>query len=433
MLKQATKDTQTLVSNLLGINLHDNVMNQYRDQKQKILFEVFKDGLIYEEKIEYEQSFEELFHKIDSNIEFYTLLRKYINERILNENQSADLNISMSIEEQLYGTRDGRKLRRLLLSAYFLAGKIVKEDDSFTLYDGTTIKITKGMKITKVFKQVIKDSKKLAEINSLYSQFFNSATIKGTLCLSIHPLDIFTVSVNKSRWSSCFNILKEGSYQASILSLLSSSNTFVAYIKSDEDEYYNQINLKWNNKKWRALITLSEDLETCHIGREYPNQLSKEAINLVFKAISQLTGKNYNNVHLAGHDNLYIVSPRSFYNDAQNHCFIVGHTDDSPLAAERLILDISEENPLCLQCGTPYKGKSNALICTHCTGKDFCCLSCGDNLGETPEHMILGRNPLCPQCLLDFALNCDDCGEETLYLDGIERGFFTCRDCSREL
>ena len=78
------------------------------------------------------------------------------------------------------------------------------------------------------------DDKDYQEIATEYSRFFNQKNIKGNLCLSVHPLDCFSVSNNNWGWRTCFNV-DDGEYKISTTGLLTAKHTMIAYLKSDED------------------------------------------------------------------------------------------------------------------------------------------------------------------------------------------------------
>ena len=65
--------------------------------------------------------------------------------------------------------------------------------------------MNRGCKIMKILRKlaILVDSEALFESNRLrQSQIMNDARIKATLCLSIHPIDYLTASLNENNWRS---------------------------------------------------------------------------------------------------------------------------------------------------------------------------------------------------------------------------------------
>ena len=85
----------------------------------------------------------------------------------------------------------------------------------------------------------------------------------------MHPLDFLSLSENNSNWRSCHAL--DGDYRAGNLNYMADDVTIVAYIKSSSgDEKLREFpkSVPWNNKKWRALLFINEDV--CYLGRQYP-------------------------------------------------------------------------------------------------------------------------------------------------------------------
>lgn len=131
--------------------------------------------------------------------------------------------------------------------------------------------IPKGMKLLKAFKYFIPEKAILTDIQNEASRIIQEDKIEGTLCFSVHPLDFLSVSENTHNWRSCHAL--DGEYRGGNLSYMTDSSTFICYLRSDGYDY--QLpnfpeDVKWNSKKWRVLLYLSNDRTMLMAGRQYP-------------------------------------------------------------------------------------------------------------------------------------------------------------------
>lgn len=153
--------------------------------------------------------------------------------------------------------------------------------------------IPAGAKITKAFKNFVKDKEILIDIQNEASRIIQQDKIAGTLCFSVHPFDFLSISDNLSGWQTCHNMFA-GDYRTGNLSYLLDKSTFVCYIKAKDDVQLPTfpMGLRWNNKKWRVLMHANEEHTLFMMGRQYP--FAAEALEEeVRMAISCLTAGTY--------------------------------------------------------------------------------------------------------------------------------------------
>ena len=176
----------------------------------------------------------------------------------------------------------------------------------------------------------------------------------------------------------------------------------IAYLSSGDVEYkaYDK-SMTWNNKKWRAYITMSHDQKTFHIGREYPysNSILRQK---VVEMIAELTGLKYQETDRE----IYINTPDAFYNDGFFHLYEATNIEDDERVDE---LDIAEDC-YCMECGTTYDLEGV---------NGMCCFSCHP---ESHEDYV-GTCTLCDTHIFDY--------EDYSYI--ISRGEYVCECCSSEL
>lgn len=434
MIKKAIEDMENFFFEGVGIACHENVGKGFTQAKQGMLFDIMPESLVHESQLEYHQTEEDICRMIFKDYEFRNLLENSLDTEI----RVLPWGIIAGFEEPFE-----LKLRRLILSPTFLSKKTIEKDIVGTLPSGRKINIPKGMKVSKALKFVISDKVALEEVQTRFSTFQNSAKIHAKLGISIHPLDYLTVSVNKSSWSSCFNVLENGEYQASVLSLLNSPNTMVAYLKRDEDVMYEDVGMKWNNKRWRTLITLSEDLNICHIGKQYPYDLNAECIKLILAEVGKLTGKKYTLYDDSQDRNLHILAEDPFYNDCHRSTsghFLVGIAEDVKMNQDNTAIDdvrfitINPQGAYCISCGLEHNGNPSNLMCSTCSG-DIECDCCG-YMGDSDYFYDTGDGDVVCDSCWDYSYSscnkCNDSFHENTLIIGLDDEYY-CESCYKEI
>lgn len=363
----------------------------WEENKKQFLFSLLRQQLIYSVPTEVSMTEEELYYKIKESGVKYTLQQQFKPEfaRILTTMSSELDENEKIIEKCLFD----------LLNVNILARQRIEEDYAFD-WNGKRVKFNKGTKVTKLFRFFVNESE-LDTLIKKYATIFNQKTIKGDLCLSIHPLDYFSVSDNQCGWNSCFSV-HDGSYRISTTGLLTSPNTMVAYLSSGDVEYEAyDMSMTWNNKKWRTYVTMSHDQKTFHIGREYP--YSNPALRQkVVEMIADLTGWEYQEADRE----IYINTPDAFYNDGFYHLYEATNIEDDERIDE---LDVAEDC-YCMECGTTYDLEGVNGIC---------CISCHPECHED----YMGTCTLCDTHIFDY--------EDYTYV--ISRGEYVCEWCAPKL
>lgn len=158
-------------------------------------------------------------------------------------------------------------------------------------WDGKTIH--KGTKLVKAFNHFIKDNdRSLFDIQNEASRIIQEDKIKGTLCLSVHPLDFLSLSENTYNWRSCHAL--DGEYRAGNLSYMMDECTVICYLKGADDATLNGFGpeVKWNSKKWRVLLYFSKDKNMIIAGRQYPFESASgmnTVLNILLPSVNLIT------------------------------------------------------------------------------------------------------------------------------------------------
>lgn len=354
------------------------------------------------------------------------------------------------------------------------------QDDFYTNtlskdYDKDGVCIKKGTKIIKAFKYFISDPKTLAYMQDKASTLIQKTKIKGKLCLSIHPLDFLSLSENNHNWRSCHSL--DGCYRAGNLSYMADSSTLICYLKSDEDVAIHNFpeSIKWNSKKWRMLLFVSEAKRMIFAGRQYPYSLDDTILSRVFELLqndftfSPHTWGQWDNTYIDGFNSPIYgdMSTNWYYLMGEKHSLVsiadlinspneTLHYNDllfssvykRPYYAYKLNwfgrvsawsgpgqekFNIGSDIP-CICCGKNHIDKSTeTMLCEDCFKHKytFTCEHCGCLVEEEPIN-FQGDN-ICSHCY-DNTMICSKCGERNYIDEGeITTGNkFICHNCLQE-
>lgn len=236
---------------------------------------------------------------------------------------------------------------------------------------------------------------------------FNVKDFKGTLCLSIHPLDFMTMSDNESRWESCMSWRNEGCYRQGTIEMMNSPCVVIAYLKNEED-----MNLcggyTWNNKRWRELFIVNEKCITNIKSYPYTSEvLTKEVLSWLVDLARTNKGLTYDQpFEWQSGDGYpyfnmkYINFETSYmYNDITADSTRIHYMYVAPGVTD---IDINYSGDfVCMECGecnepSEYDGSTGTLICYKCE-PSYYCYECGDRYYEDGLHYVDG-NYYCEYC-----------------------------------
>ena len=323
----------------------------------------------------------------------------------------------------------------------------------YTAWDGKVIK--KGTKLVKAFKHFITNDRSLTDVQNEASRIIQEDKIEGTLCLSVHPLDFLSLSENTYNWRSCHAL--DGEYRAGNLSYMMDKSTVVCYLKATDSAQLPNFpeDVKWNSKKWRVLLYLSDDWRMLIAGRQYPFETSV-GMDFVLKDLlpaSQLIGREktrrwtdwnnllYSEVELTNNikvefDSCYLPigselialdevvtngdGAKQFNDVLLSSCY-------KPIYAMQYVTHFWDDNGGCL---TTSRDTTKFII-----GGYTYCLWCGEK-----ETLLGAETMMCETCELehgtsenDLFTTCDCCGRRMYFDDGYDVGDEgICEDCYRK-
>lgn len=341
----------------------------------------------------------------------------------------------------------------------FFINKLRNDITMETTYDDMNpnwlhfVTIPAGIKMIKAFKYFVRDKKLLSLIQDKASEYLQKEKITGKLCLSVHPLDYLSISENTLGWRSCHAL--NGDYAAGNLSYMTDNCTIVCYLKSENDALIPRFGgIKWNNKKWRMLIYISNNERMIFAGRQYPfatdaglravRKLLLEQL-LFVNDISWTTEWHNERVEEINVPGL-LQRPRPLSNP---HYFLGSRSGLVPM--NELIEDNANilhyndllkstvytkpyyllydpvygsynktkfkigHNVLCPGCGKTFLIDGEFLVCEECNAKakvETCfCDYCGEEVSADDTTVIGNVIIVCPSCLRDYTAKCCKCGE----------------------
>ena len=326
--------------------------------------------------------------------------------------------------------------------------------ESFTAPGGG--KIPKGMKLVKAFKYFEDDRITLEEIQNRASMIIQEDKVEGHLCFSVHPLDFLSTSENTYNWRSCHAL--DGEYRCGNLSYMMDKSTVVVYLRSDKEE--NALpnfppEVKWNSKKWRMLLFMSDSWNAMFAGRQYPffSETALEAVLYHASEAFRLSGEwsnwhndEFRNFKFAGDDegrdemwfrNVYIPMKDKLYlkNELIEDCENPMHFNDLLRSScyipyycwqkrswgynNEIHFTIGGEIP-CLRCGKYPVAQTDDMLCQDCeleygNSEDemyTTCSCCGRRILYDDSYYVesSGEN-ICEYCADRECRECDNCGE----------------------
>ena len=261
--------------------------------KSEYLYKLFGEKFILEKEIEYTEPKAALETKITiacraGNVmyDFYAIYRKWYDTLSFScYSKESEVLWYLICPSVLVGEKMG--------DDRYVATKLPLE---INFDDNHKIKVETNTKPMRLLGKIVKmfnlDAEAFESFRLEHSRILNTKKLTGKLCLSIHPMDYMTMSMNKEKWTSCMNWSEPGGYRGGTVEVMNSNSTIVAYLKSDNNvlEWDDAPN-SWNSKKWRILITMNDE----HILaiKSYPYH-NEELIKTCLEWMRHLAGKNLN-------------------------------------------------------------------------------------------------------------------------------------------
>lgn len=305
--------------------------------------------------------------------------------------------------------------------------------------NGKAIKVLTGCKPTRILKKIAT----LLDLDAEYEEFrlahsldTNQRTVKGTLCLSIHPLDFMTLSDNANGWTSCMSWPNHGCYCRGTVEMMNSNCVVVGYLRDDNKKITFGIDQEeeWNSKKWRSLFIVND--KVVQAIKAYPYQ-NDELATRCLDALKLLAEKYYDNQYsedVYKYDGTtYVDLPDDFklkiqystnimYNDFGTLNYHLGYYNISGIKNEMdkngtYYCDYGYlDNCMCCGDDDGYFDDESQLVCEDCYYNR--CANCGDAYDDSELYEVEG-DLLCENCLQDLA-GYDSLNERYFYSENLD-------------
>lgn len=411
----------------------DYLLRKWNDKKQPLL-KLFGNKLILEKKISYKEKEENLINE----------LREMLRGKVYGKHSA--LPFTAAYRDKIRQVVDSTSAEYLLLMRLITPNALL--DNSYDGPDFTvdSLVIKNGIKTIKALSKLAFkwQLEGFEDFRICHSVVLNSRIIKGTLCLSIHPFDYWTMSDNSNGWSSCMSwgeTKKEdyGCYRQGTVECMNSPATIIAYLKDAEDFNF-AFDSYWNSKKWRQLVTF--DCNCIFAIKGYPfqnDELSTMVVDWLRELASDNLGEEYlpvvekdSFIELEGRTLEFQLETCKMYCD-QNalpyHWFSVNSHPDflksysySYSGDKSYIFYIEESGSSeCMVCGelTDCFSDEGQLACDDCSYSY--CEFCSDVIYDNERKIILSDGRvICLNCFeQEGGFECSECGEFGLLEDDI--------------
>lgn len=269
-------------------------------------------------------------------------------------------------------------------------------------------KLVEGMKAIKALGAISKAygfEEEFEKFRIAHSRVYNDKICTGNLCLSIHPIDYMSMSINNCGWESCMS-WPDGCHSLGTVEMMNSDCVVVAYLESDKPLTWYSYGKQYecSNKKWRELFIVEENViseikaypyQNKNLATECLNWLRelKEAYEPEIKFCKNII-KNYDSTLYfpskrlrlcfdAGYmyndfgaiDDHYCYINREFINDETQDYSPEYYTTDKELV--EYFINYSGI-PICVCCGDTFdmdfyeEGTAEHVVCPQCSGRSYC-------------------------------------------------------------
>lgn len=386
----------------------------YWSENKPYLYNLFGQKLILTKTVEFSKSVSELADEMD----------KFVYQDAVAYQFYQDITKIFQVEDMW---RDSNRDRRhtyhgvcSLFHSYVLAENRCDRYVEIPLGDGSVLKLQEGTKPVRALKRIA-ESYGVANFEYFrigHSRILNHKKLRGSLNLSIHPLDYMTMSDNNCHWSSCMSWTDGGGYRRGTVEMMNSSCVVVAYLTA-ETPYTLPNGEEWNNKKWRSLFIVTPKIISSVKGYPYQHEeLAITTLNWLAELANTNANGDFNTVELKQFDHSIVnIDGHAvrFYTEAMYNDF--GSATSYALLSndleEKEEITVNYSGPAnCMVCGRiasfPDEG---ALVCEICHPVERCC-RCDEAIYDGENCYWVGDELYCSYCYDEYIQTCPVTGNQ---------------------
>ena len=313
-----------------------------------------------------------------------------------------------------------------------------------------TIVIQPGAKYFRTLHHLVKEcggkyDNIFEEFRIRISQITNQRSLKGTMCISIHPMDFITMSDNGYGWDSCMRWIDgDGDYRMGTVEMMNSPIVVCAYLKGNEpfDFSWNRNGefRTWNNKKWRELFVVTPELITEIKSYPYDNEeFTKTVMDTLLALSKENDGNEYDTeiywtystpVNSRGTTLKFGTYENGMYNDFgcyRNHKGHLMHYNSKIMEniTDNIYYITYSGAKTCMICGEyidDYSADSKEVVCEkHGYYTTTTCSCCGRRLdSDDVFYSDYTQGEYCEECYYDIFIRDDILDEDIPVSSSVE-------------
>ena len=391
---------------------------RFWDEEKQDLYKILGENYILEKEITYERPVEDIEDEIARSCGWGGKMRDFAQNYYIFADKFRGNGWRSDDNWETY-----QCLNKLISTPALADNKYTGDTFSLDTPDGKKLTINAGCKPIRLLAKIARifELEGFEEFRLEHSRILNQKKLKGTLCLSIHPLDYMTMSDNTYGWDSCMNWMNEGQYRQGTVEMMNSPYVVVAYLKGDDHlEFFGDM---WNSKKWRNLFIVRDCMISSVKGYPYINtsfdamviewlaELAYEHMGWKYYQKTFVKDDPGNHFNIANPDTGEHLATLDFstdimYNDFNNSTVVSCKIGlDAP---SFIYTDYSGETE-CMYCGDAISGSDidneGCLVCNNCATFAYCA-NCGERLYGEDDMYELDGEYYCQSCWEDKAQFC---------------------------
>ena len=249
------------------------------------------------------------------------------------------------------------------------------------------------------------------EVRLEQSRIMNEANLRATLCVSIHPLDYLTASLNNNDWRSCMEWWN-GEYRRGVIEMMNSPCVITAYIASEHETLHFTSSLSWNSKKWREFFIVTPETIMGIKGYPYWNtELEKETLIFLKEIFDPTNSIYFNHIQTIKDISEFDIPNLNITNlHFDITCGPAMYNDFTSDGAHQMFINKKFENTSDENYDLDYSGESQCAIC-----------------GSTSTYFETEGNVGCCDCLETYrCCKCNSCITDVSYIINDQ---VYCQDC----
>lgn len=404
---------------------------RYWNKNKTRLYRLLDNQFIYSKEIVFQESTNDKMDELD-HLLYHSTFIIALREKIMDNNINNTIFTEKHNENTDNWSTDCYRLKKLLWSyedIYF--NRLSQNTFYIKVKDNKPIKFQHGCKPIKALAKIANQldlNMEFEEFRLEHSRILNTATVKGTLCLSIHPLDYITMSDNCCDWDSCMSWMNGGCYHGGTIEMMNSSCVIVAYVKASDDMCLGN-GFYWSNKKWRTLVIVDDKFAVpikaypySHIGLddmilETIRELASNNLDLIYDAGISKYDEDMTIPFKTGAKRIWFQT-NTMYNDfgrgQENHMLI--HSENAAELPDNKAIDYNYCGPRnCMWCGEINNFFSTGdVFCSDCVFEDRLigsCAECGYTIYDGESYYSLSSGEIVCEDCCSYISECSFCGE----------------------